>query len=913
MLTFILLLHYYLLVTPTNAKVLPDGFTIGIGPSGNTELVWSPPSPDQRVRVGGSRHEFRLGGGDTTREKLVLLGYPREVDGKLVLIMDDEQRGMLATSGQELEVWSSGRRGALGAPLFADGPASAQDANTNYIASNTPTVDVSPAALGTAATKRIAYSLPELQLSSPDFPVKIEIVGEVTHPETLVGQHPLVLFMHGRHTTCYKKNSGSTTIDWPCPPDLLPIPSHEGYRYIADILASQGYVVVSVSANGINGQDYAAYDGGAAARSILVRHHLALWAKWHANGGDPWSGSFFTGKLDMFNVVLVGHSRGGEGVNRAAIDASSADPFKIVGLVSYGPTAFGRQVTPDIHSITILPSCDGDVYDLQGQVYVDASRDIAYSEALRSAVTALGCNHNYFNTEWTPGLSQAEAFDDWYYDDDPVCGSNGGNIRLTPQEQQVVGATYTAALIRLAVKQDAEMLQILDGSFVRPESIVPADVAINAVGGASGRLLYRPEDDGAPTVGNGMSGGECRGYMPWDSGPGVQCGGGYFFSPHWVSFYPLPNFPAPMAMELIWMNGGAFARFNISNGKNDLSLLDWVDVRVANDPDSDNGAQLELMVLDKTGKNATVSATPSTVDGWPGSYELDRVHARTLRGGLDSVKSKVDLTNIVAVLLLARGPSGRVWVIDIAASESKLIRPVDLDLPVISLETISVPEGAGPKTVNFKVNSNKALKSPATIWLINGNEGFQVNLTAGSSTQVAQVPYSFIGDKIFTPSNFSADFAVAAIKGVVTGNYIGRLTIVEDDPIPTLSVKSKMVTAKEGKSLIWELRLSAPANGYFVDFFFVPPSKGKEISTNDIPTSWLQQFVDGMPPSTPTPLSSFQNIVVTVFFGYGNTKANLAIPIAIDGIAEDEESIVLQGVGLNGELLTLVGKVPKHK
>jgi hypothetical protein len=264
------------------------------------------------------------------------------------------------------------------------------------------------------------------------------------------------------------------------------------------------------------------------------------------------------------------------------------------------------------------------------------------------------------------------------------------------------------------------------------------------------------------------------------------------------------------------------------------------------------------------------------------------------------------------VLLLARGSSGRVWVIDIAASESKVKKPVDLDLPVISLETISVPEGNGPKTVNFKVNSNKALKSPATIWLTNGNESFQVNLSAGSSTQVAQVPYVFIGDKIYTPLSFSADFAVAAVKGVVTGNYIGSLTILEDDPIPTLSVKTKMVTAKEGKSLIWELRLSAPANGYFVDFIIIPPSKGKEISTNDIPTSWLQQFVDGMPPSA-TPLSSIQNIVITVLFGYGITKANLIIPIATDGIAEDEESIVLQGYGLNGELLTLVGKVAKHK
>jgi hypothetical protein len=113
--------------------------------------------------------------------------------------------------------------------------------------------------------------------------------------------------------------------------------------------------VVSISANGINGQDYAADDGGAAARSILIRHHLTLWNKWNIDGGNPWS-SRFHNKLDMMNVILVGHSRGDEGVHRAAIDASTSDPFKIVGLVTYGLTAFGHQVNPDVHSATILPT-----------------------------------------------------------------------------------------------------------------------------------------------------------------------------------------------------------------------------------------------------------------------------------------------------------------------------------------------------------------------------------------------------------------------------------------------------------------------------------------------------------------------------------------------------------------------------
>lgn len=63
-----------------------------------------------------------------------------------------------------------------------------------------------------------------------------------------------------------------------------------------------------------------------------------------------------------------------------------------------------------------------------------------------------------------------------------------------------------------------------------------------------------------------------------------------------------------MALELMWTTSpdGVFARFNIPDGKKNLASLNWVDVRVANDPDND-GALLELAVLDKNGKKPLFS------------------------------------------------------------------------------------------------------------------------------------------------------------------------------------------------------------------------------------------------------------------------------------------------------------------
>jgi len=282
-------------------------------------------------------------------------------------------------------------------------------------------------------------------------------------------------------------------------------------------------------------------------------------------------GSTFLDKIDMKKIVLVGHSRGGEGINCAMIDSSKPTLFKIVGLVvSYGPTAFSCQVTPQVHSATILPICDGDIEDLQGQTYVlDGSRDIAPLEALWSAVIAVGCNHNYyFNTEWTPGLAQAPANDDWWDSSDSRCGSKNRKERLTAAEQQKVGSAYTLALVRLAVKKDSKMLQFLDGSYVKPKSIGRADIATNAVvGGALYRLLYRPEDVGTSVIlRNGMTGGDCCRGVYYKDSPLPRCDLDLNTSPHWLTRFYDSSHPTPQASALMWTKTGASAQFNIRTG-----------------------------------------------------------------------------------------------------------------------------------------------------------------------------------------------------------------------------------------------------------------------------------------------------------------------------------------------------------
>lgn len=890
---------------PVNASATAEGITGG-GNSGS-------PNTAPVIRIGGSRPEFRVSNG-------TLLGYPYErpgpsPDGTLVLALaltQPVQDLLEASGGQDLQVWSSGRRLDVGGRTASANNAGNKPFPSLVAPTPTPTIAVDPAAKGIYSTLRLSYNLFP-RVPAPDFVAPMEVVAEVTYPnKTLPPKTPLVLFLHGRHSTCYK--GSDSTIDWPCTSGYKPIPSHQGYRYVADILASQGYLVVSISANGVNGQDCCVSDNGVGARSILVRHHLALWANWTTNGGDPWN-SKFKGTVDMTKVVLVGHSRGGEGVNRAAVDAKASDPYKIVGLVSYGPTVFGRQVTPDIHSATILPTCDGDVSDLQGQAYIDGSRDIAYSPALRSAVIAVGCNHNYFNTEWTPGLAKAPANDDWYDDTDPVCGATAGSVRLTPQEQQVVGAAYTTALVRLAVRQEASVLPLLDGSYVRPASIGRAEVATHAVGGAGYRLLYRAENSGAPVLALGMLGGECLGYLSGESGSQRECYPDSFgIAPHWLRHYYDYNHPSPRALSMRWTKAGATATFRVAKSMRNLTALDYVDVRVANDPTRASGAVLELLIRDTQGRNASLNVSLATIEGWPGTGGLDRVHARALRGSLASVPtSTVDLQNVVDVVLVSKSASGKVYVLDISASQAKISVPKPLNLPVVSVDQVSAKEGNGFNTAKLKIRGDRPLTTKGSIWVETAGLAYKLNLVPSSSKVIAEFPVSWIGDDIYSGDSTSQSVVIGAMTGVLTGTFLGGLTVVEDEKPPNLIVKQKVVTANEGKSLEWNFELSAPTAGYTLTCSPVPlPKTQTELSSSDVPTSWLRSVSFSDPPSVPTSLSTM-GLYLAVRFDYGITKAKLLVPIASDNTKEGDEWVRIKceefGSVVVGNL-TLWGKVP---
>jgi hypothetical protein len=275
----------------------------------------------------------------------------------------------------------------------------------------------------------------------------VDLWARVYWPKDLSkGPYPLLVFLHGNHGTCgqlvsgvRKDYSSEYTLFGTCtaPYDIV-TPNHEGYAYLGRKLASWGYIVVSINANrtltGGNNRysptDSAGLDYGfMRARGRLVLKHLQLWHQWNSSGAadasfgslraGTFSGSAFRGKVDLGNVGLMGHSRGGQGVRAAyAQYGASGSPWPakvpqlgIKGIFELAPTDFNANLHPMLPPpfeasgtawAVLLPMCDGDVSDLQGVNTFDRMLpNTGENPATQKIVyTVWGANHNFYNTEW---------------------------------------------------------------------------------------------------------------------------------------------------------------------------------------------------------------------------------------------------------------------------------------------------------------------------------------------------------------------------------------------------------------------------------------------------------------------------------------------------------------------------------
>lgn len=867
--------------TPLTA---PPGWEIKPGPAGPT-LVWRAPDP---VPIGDAAVEFYAGDR--------LLGRPRP-DRR-------QQRFELAAADLtpddlgRLAVRAAGRR--LDAAGVAARTAPRSDAPAPTVpATPAATSKVDPGTPGSYSTLTGEYELTPVRL--PEFSEPVEMRGVVVAPRGAPGRRPLALFLHGRHSTCYDgPGEEDATGDWPCPPGYRPIPSHAGYLQAQRLLASQGYVTVSISANGINGQDYQVADGGAQARSSLVRLHLARWADWAgAARADAPRVVRDAPPADLSKVLLIGHSRGGEGVNRAAMDSLTPPPaaqdgyrgpvrWKIRGTVLIGPTIFGHNPTPDVPSLTILPGCDGDVSDLQGEIYVDGTRGVSRGAALHSAVYVIGANHNFFNTEWTPGQAQAPAWDDfWSEEPDPVC-SPGTATRLTPQHQQTAGTTYIAAAARLFVRGDDRVRPLLDGGDVRAPSAGPARVLGHAVGAARTPLLV-------PDASVRVTGPDGRLCAQVSGDPDASCAGRGtdVRSPHFVPFGWMERDPDRYAVALRWSAPGRPVRLRPARpasiaGAESLALRLVV-------PPNRTGTRLDVAVRDADGRRVVLGQARLT--GLPGTEFTTSHWAQEVRLPLAAAqRAGVDLRRVAALELVPRSRSGRAWLIDAWGWRPGTPAPRPVALPRVDIGELTVDEGdSGVRTYRMPIKVTGRGNAQVRLFLVDPvtNEITSRLATIGPGTGRIDIKVRVRGNERYGYDAYHAVFA-RTVHGAVIGDYDGGVIVNEDDPAPEITVTPVADRVTEGAALTWRMTLSTDADALIWAFFpILPPASGVELSSADVDPEWFESLT-GEPALPARPLSETYLSPLWAGVDPGGLTTELSIPTIADEEAEPAEHVRIQ-------------------
>jgi hypothetical protein len=166
-------------------QAAPPGWTV-IETGAATELTWRSAEP---IPVGDAALEFWAG--DTR------LGTPKpEADGTTFTL---EVPGTLAGEVRTLRVTIGGVPvDASGDPRRTAVPGDETLSTTTRLPA-TQTSNIDPGKPGPYDTATAEYSLPGVQLTG--LPVDVEMQGVVVRPTDAVGPRPLVLFLHGRHTS----------------------------------------------------------------------------------------------------------------------------------------------------------------------------------------------------------------------------------------------------------------------------------------------------------------------------------------------------------------------------------------------------------------------------------------------------------------------------------------------------------------------------------------------------------------------------------------------------------------------------------------------------------------------------------------------------------------------------------------
>ncbi|MCH9680822.1 MAG: hypothetical protein K0V04_05255 [Deltaproteobacteria bacterium] len=369
---------------------------------------------------------------------------------------------------------------------------------------------------GASYVSRVDYDFGDEALSLPDSLNDVEFRGSVFYPDGFGddGPSPLIVILHGRHPISFQGDVAG--FDWPPPAGFEALPNHLGHERLAQHLASRGFVVATISGNGIAASDFGPTGyRGQVLRTRLIQEHLGLLADANEDASlAPFDGEL-TGRIDLEHIGLLGHSRGAEAALINAVinngDAGvqlgaglGSDPFAGAGddlpqfdidaVFAVAPSTITSINVNDTPMAVMISYADGDA-GLGGVRHYEASLyNRIYTgsgpadTAPKHLIFAMGANHNFFNENWIPFRFPVATGDDIVSggnarQDCHVDGSPGNYLsgRLSADQQLDMLDAYATAFFETYLEGSTAHLPVLTGTDLRPfmsTGLVPEDVIV---------------------------------------------------------------------------------------------------------------------------------------------------------------------------------------------------------------------------------------------------------------------------------------------------------------------------------------------------------------------------------------------------------------------------------------------------
>jgi hypothetical protein len=491
------------------------------------------------------------------------------------------------------------------------------------------------------------YNLGETTITQSMFPsdnpfhnMPVRLNGVIAAPTGDDGPYPVVIILHGNHPGC-PVPEGDMVDRWPC--DLeVERRNYAGFDYLVQYLAAEGYVALSININ-------AEYTFGFGEPipferlGQLVDLHLGALAA--AVGGETNKfGVQLEGRADLSRLAFIGHSQGAEGAFRLIQQAGLEFPHAFMD-VGYGPAYGLLMLAPAANwagaegarlpLAVILPACDMDVFNQDGQLYHEITRLDPQQSTWASSIWLERANHNYFNQT----LSDEAVARPGRPDCEPL---------LEPEVQRAFLRDYTIAFLTNIFAGDPAATQSLgmhSQEFVPDELFgLPARIAALVPGPDRLPLLVPTSEAelatnlvGGSVTAEGVTTFYCeQGYYTPFMKPGSE--------PCKRVNLVIPGNPAMIVVS--WNQQGGELRFSLP-GKIDLSQFTAISLRAAIDPLStlnDTGAYqaLKIKLIDQQGNIATMrTREDEPALRFPDGYEEEN---DTFDGGMFT--GRVPLTSI---------------------------------------------------------------------------------------------------------------------------------------------------------------------------------------------------------------------------------------------------------------------------